>query len=378
MKCKNCGRVIEDNSLYCNWCGKYQLKQKRDQVTVPKPLQLPSGNWRIWLKPEKQSIVRSTPEACRAEALAVRKQWLKDEAEGKHEPPPKTVTLGEVLDNYINARSATLSPSTISGYQSIRDNRFKDHMDDDVSALNPQQIVNDEIAAGLGAKTIANAWRLCSSALRQAKVQFESPRLPRIVKHERDWLDYNQIQTFLKAIEGQPCELGALLALHSLRRSELFGLKTANYDAKKQIIHVRGAMLSTIQSGWVYSELNKNDTSQRDVPVIIPRLAELMKQLDRKSEFVIGNKQKNLYREINAVCASCGLPQPGIHGLRHSFASLAYHLGWKKLSTQQIGGWKNSKVVDEIYTHNADLDTDLETMRAYFVRTQSMTDLAES
>jgi len=373
MKCKNCGRVIEDNSLYCNWCGQYQLKQKRKQITVPKPVQLPSGSWRIWLAKEKESIVRSTPNACTEAALTFRKQWLKDEAEGKHEPPPKIVTLGEVLDDYIKARSAALSPSTISGYQSIRDNRFKDHMDDDVSTLNPQQIVNDEIEAGLAAKTISNAWHLCSSALKKAKVQFERPRMPRVVKHERDWLDYKQIQVFLKLIEGKPCELGALLALHSLRRSELFGLKTKNYDAKKQLILVRGAMLSTIQSGWVYSELNKNDTSRRDVPVVIPRLAELLSKVDKKSEFIIGDSQKNLYRQINSICRKAGLPQPGIHGLRHSFASLAYHLGWKKLSTQQVGGWKNSKIIDEIYTHNADLDKDLETMRAYFVQNNDQT-----
>ena len=368
MKCKRCARQIPDNSAFCNWCGAYQLKKLTDEVKVPTPKQLPSGSWRIWLEREKLSVVRKTPDACRKEAIRLRKQWLKDEAEGKHEPPPRIVTLGEVLDTYIASRTATLSASTISGYQSIRDNRFKLHMDDDVSELNPQQIIDDEIALGIGPKTISNAWNLCVSALRQSKVQFDSPRLPRIVKHERDWLDYNQIQIFLKAIENKPCELGALLALHSLRRSELFGLKTANYDAKRQIIHVRGAMLSTIQSGWVYSELNKNDTSRRDVPILIPRLHELLRKADKKSEFVIGDTQKNLYREINAVCRDCGLPEPGLHGLRHSFASLAYHLGWKKLSTQQIGGWKNSKILDEIYTHNADLDKDLKTMRAYFVQ----------
>lgn len=366
MKCKNCGRTIEDNSLYCNWCGQYQLKQKQKPIKVPKPVLTRSGKWRIQLRKEGINVVQETPEACTKEAIRQRKQWLKDEAEGKHEEPAKTITLGEILDSYIASREATLSASTISGYQSIRDNRFRLHMDDDVSTLNPQEIVNDEIALGKSAKTVSNAWRLCASALKQAKVQFDEPRLPRIVRKERDWLDYNQILIFLKAIKGQPCELGALLALHSLRRSELFGLKTSNYDAKKQIIHVRGAMLSTIQAGWIYSELNKNDTSRRDIPVIIPRLTELMKTIDKNSEFVIGDTQKNLYREINAICESCGLPKPGLHGLRHSFASLAYHLGWKKLSTQQIGGWKNSKVLDEIYTHNADLEVDLKTMREYF------------
>ena len=366
MKCKRCGRQIADGSTYCNWCGAYQLKKIVDEVKVPDPVQRDSGSWRIYLRKEGISVTRRTPDACRKEAIRLRKQWLKDEAEGKHEPPPRVVTLGEVLDTYIASREATLSASTISGYQSIRDNRFKLHMEDDVAELNAQQIVDDEIALGISAKTISNAWHLCSSALSKAKAQFDPPRLPRVVKKERDWLDYKQIQIFLDAVKGKPCELGALLALHSLRRSELFGLKPEHYDAKKQIIHVRGAMLSTIQSGWVYSELNKNDTSRRDVPIVIPRLAELLKKIDKKSEFVIGATQKNLYREINAVCKEAGLPEPGLHGLRHSFASLAYHLEWKKLSTQQVGGWKNSKILDEIYTHNADLDKDLESMRVYF------------
>lgn len=366
MKCKSCGRTIEDKSLYCNWCGKYQLKKQKDKITVPKPVQLPSGKWRIQLRREGISIVYNTPEDCIKEAKRRRKQWLEDEAAGRHEPPPQVVTLGDVVDNYISAKSKTLSASTISSYQSIRDFAFKQHMDDDVMELKPQEIINDEIELKRSAKSIYNAWGLCSSALKYAGVSFSPPTLPRIVRKERNWLDYKQIQTFLTAVYGQPCELGALLALHSLRRSEIFGLRVKDYDQKKQIIHIRGAMLSTIQSGWVRSELNKNDTSRRDVPIIIPRLAELLRHIDRRNEYIIGTSQKNLYREINLICKDAGLPEPGLHGLRHSFASLAYHLGWKKLSTQQIGGWKNSKVLDEIYTHNADLETDLETMREYF------------
>ena len=366
MKCKTCKREIPDNSIYCNWCGKYQLRKNREEITVPKPIQLPSGNWRIQLRREEISIVESTPELCIKSAKLARKQWLQDEAAGLHEEAKPEPTLGSVLDSYIVSRTATLSPSTISGYQSIRDNRFKYHMADLISELDPQKIVDDEVRLGKSAKTVNNAWHLCASALKSAGYEVAHPSLPRMVKTERSWLDYKQITEFLKAIEGKPCELGALLALHSLRRSELFGLRPSDYDSKKHIIHIRGAILSTIQSGWVRTELNKNDTSRRDVPIIIPRLITLLDHIDSKSDYIIGTDRKNLYREINAVCREAGLPEPGLHGLRHSFASLAYHLGWKKLSTQQIGGWKNSKILDEIYTHNADLESDLQTMREYF------------
>lgn len=365
MKCKRCKRDIPDGSTYCNWCGAYQLRKIADEVKVPNPVQLPSGNWRIQLRKEGINIIKRTPDACRKEAIRLRKKWNEDEEAGLHVQHEPVKTLGDIIDEYIESRRNTRSISTIDGYENIRRNRFKYFMDLPINEIDFQQMIDDEIGIRKSAKTIYNAWGLVRPALKAAKVQFDSPTLPRMTKKDRNWLDYKQIQVFLKAIQGQPCELGALLALHSLRRSELFGLRPKDYDAKNQIIHIRGAMLSVVD-GWVRTDLNKNDTSRRDIPIIIPRLSTLLAKIDNKAEYIIGDSQKNLYREINAICQEAGLPETGLHGLRHSFASLAYHLGWKKLSTQQIGGWKNSHVLDEIYTHNADLDTDLETMREYF------------
>ena len=36
MKCKKCKRTIEDNSIYCNWCGFKQLTDS-NEVRVPVP-----------------------------------------------------------------------------------------------------------------------------------------------------------------------------------------------------------------------------------------------------------------------------------------------------------------------------------------------------
>ena len=58
-----------------------------------------------------------------------------------------------------------------------------------------------------------------------------------------------------------------------------------------------------------------------------------------------------IYRQINRVCAANGLPKVGNHGLRHSFASLAYHLGIPEKIAMEIGGWEDSKVMHDIYTH---------------------------
>lgn len=369
MKCKNCGNTIPDGSHYCNVCGHYLLKKPKDTISLRKPWQLPSGKWRLQMREYEINVVADTPEACKKKAQAKLNIWLHNERVGANEAMENAknrLTLGKAVDTFIADNTPVLAASTISSYQSIRDHRFMDYWEKEVNTINFQQMIGDETRKKVKAKTIKNAWGLISKALNYAKIEFTKPSLPRAVKKEKEWLDYKQIKVFLKAIKGENCELGALLALHSLRRSEIFGLKLSNYDRKKKLLKIRGAITYSKITGWTYSELNKNDTSRRDVPILIPRLAELLDALPKDTEFFIKPSQCSLYNQINQACEKADLPQIGIHGLRHSYASLALHLGWKKLSTQQIGGWKNSKVLDEIYSHNADLETDLKTMEEYF------------
>ena len=44
MKCKYCKREIPDNSLFCNWCGKKQLKVS-GEISVPAPKRRKNGDW---------------------------------------------------------------------------------------------------------------------------------------------------------------------------------------------------------------------------------------------------------------------------------------------------------------------------------------------
>ena len=86
---------------------------------------------------------------------------------------------------------------------------------------------------------------------------------------------------------------------------------------------------------------------------MIPRLLTL---LPSAGPVVTGNPN-TLWRQINRVCANAGLPEVGVHGLRHSFASLAYHLGWPEMQTMVVGGWSNYETVHKIYTHLAARDS---------------------
>ncbi len=369
MTCCSCGRQIEMNSVFCNWCGESQIKQKRKSniVTVPSPVQLPSGNWRVHLRREGKSFTDVDPDVCRQMALAYRIKWLKDEAAGLHVPPPEKVTLGDAIDLYIESKSNLLSPSTLRSYKSYREHRFQECMDWNIRYpdYNWQMAINNEVDDA-SPKTVKNAWGLISSSLKFSKAPVPAVSLPRVPKASRPWLTYEQITVFLDAIKGESCELACLLALHSLRLSELLAIQPSDYTPKTRKLVVSGSRVLNSEGQLVYKELNKTDASNRVVDVVIDRLDELLKAVDPKTEWVVDASEKRIYDHVNRICAKAGLPPVGIHGLRHSFASLAYHLGWKQMSTMQMGGWSNSTVVSEIYTHNADLASDVKKMVDFY------------
>ena len=165
-----------------------------------------------------------------------------------------------------------------------------------------------------------------------------------------------QIHIFINAIEGQPCEIPALLGLHSLRRSEIMGLKWENVDLKNGLIHIRGSSVYDSENKLVNKPDNKNASSRRTVPIMIPRLKSLLTAATRTGEFVVTCNPNTIWSQVNRICAENSLPLIGTHGLRHSFCSLAYHLGVSEKVAMQIGGWADYQTMRKIYTHVAESD----------------------
>ena len=189
------------------------------------------------------------------------------------------------------------------------------------------------------------------SVLTEAGVNPPKVRLPQVPMKERPWLEPEQITTFLAAVEGEEWEIPALLALHGLRRSEIFALTFDSIDLARGVIHVRGAVVPNDANEYVSKETNKNASSTRDVPIFIPRLRRLLflEEVSGGSGYIAQCKPDSLLRQINRTCAKAGLPL--VHGLRHSFASLAYELGLSEMETMALGGWSDAGTMRKIYTH---------------------------
>lgn len=359
MKCKYCSQETPDGSVFCCFCGERVARKKREkkqEIKVPAPRQLPSGAWTIQLRKEGVSITEPTKDACLTRARAVRGGFLNME-----KALPKQ-SLDSIIEKYIVDNTGVFSPATVRGYESIRKSRFQSAMSQDVNTLDWQALISAE-AQEVAPKTVANAWRLITGSLRYAKLPVPEVNLPMLVKGERPWLDYEQIQVFLSAIVGRKCELACLLALHSLRMSEILAMQQESVT--DDMIHVRGAVVIDQNGDYVRKAANKTAASRRDVPVMIPRLLDLWPTADAPMSW---QKHAAINEMVQTICRQAGLPEITMHGLRHSFASLAYHLHWDIMTTCAVGGWSDPTVVQRIYTHLAkqDKNEDIEKMKAFY------------
>lgn len=318
-------------------------------MKTPKARRLPSGSWFVRVRVDGQdiSITRPTEKEALAEAMAV-KAGIRQDAR----TPGRDKTVSRAIDEYIADRQNILSPSTIRGYRIIQHNRFQAVMQKRIGSISPQQwqsVVNAE-ARIYSAKTVKNSWGFLASVIKDATGQDVSVRLPQVIAKPHEFLTPWQIPLFLDAIHGDSVETAALLALSSLRQSEIMAIRWEDVDLDAGLIHVCGAAVPDEHNHLIRKEQTKNASSRRDVP-IIPPLRKVLEAVPNKEGPVVTISTSWMYKRINALCKKAGLPEIGVHGLRHSFASLAYQLQMPEKVAMEIGGWSDDKTMKKIYTH---------------------------
>lgn len=329
-------------------------------MKVPKAKKMSSGNWFIYLRLGGRSIsvVETTEKKAIHEAERIKAEYLATAHLPEHTKPKPT--LSEAIDAYIKNRENVLSPSTIGGYRMIQRNYFTELLPVKVDRISKQDIQRsiNTMSRTVSAKTIANAWGLVRSVLSDEAVEVPSVRLPQRVRKEKAFLQPEQIPIFCDAVKGTIIEIPALLALCSLRQSEIFGLRWMDIDIDSSLVHVNGAAVRDEHYKLVRKPETKNESSRRYVPMM-PQLRDALsatKGIHSPEDAVVTITYSYLYKKINYICEDCGLPKVGVHGLRHSFASLMYHNGASEKVTMKLGGWSDNQTMRKIYTHIAEAD----------------------
>ncbi|MBQ7355378.1 MAG: site-specific integrase [Clostridia bacterium] len=350
---------------------------KKKQIPIPTARQLPSGNWFVQLRIDGQSIsiTKPTEREAIAEAMAIKEGIIK-----ARKTPRSSLTLYAAIDDYITQRQNVLSPATVAGYRVIQRDRFKQlHKTRvcDIDSARWQRAVNAEAKIltdrkdengnykPLSAKTLKNSAMFIQTVIAEYAGDRQTARLPQVIPNDLPWLTPEQIPLFLHAIKGNKYEIPALLALSSLRQSEIVAMQWKDIDLTSGTLTVHGSAVLDDKGESIQKQSNKNLSSRRTVPFLIPQLREAVTAHPRDPDGYVYPHYSNVLRlNINKLCSNTGLPPVGIHGLRRSFASLCYHLGISEAVTMISGGWSDFRTMRKIYTKIS--ETDIQTQAEKF------------
>ena len=106
MVCKNCKREIDDDSIFCKWCGERQIRErkKKGEVKVPKPRQLADGRWfaQVMIDGERHNVYGNTIAEYETNARALKQGLIKA---GKR---PDDITVAQAIDKYLDSKKNRL------------------------------------------------------------------------------------------------------------------------------------------------------------------------------------------------------------------------------------------------------------------------------
>jgi len=318
-------------------------------MKVPKARKLKSGTWFLQLRLDGESIpvTGATESECTRAAELIKAEWRNGK---KYNPAPEPggMTLQECLDDYVKDCGPTLSPATERGYNSIKKNRFPNYRNKRLSEIKWQQMINEELSH-VSEKTVYNCWGLVRPALKHAGFPIPKVKLAAVPVNEIAFLQPDEVLKFCKAIRGKKYEIPLLLLLHGLRQSELASLTWDDVDLEHGFITVHGATVRG-PKGEVTKEQNKNQTSTRNVPIMIPQLQKAMEAFEPKEGKVSRQRPNSLLDDVKRACKRAGVTEVTCHGLRHSFAaSICYRQGVNERQTMAWGGWADYHTMHKIY-----------------------------
>lgn len=263
------------------------------------------------------------------------------------------VTLGDTIDNYIASKAHTLSPRTVTSYESIRKNYLADLMDMPIDKITKIQFqaAFDREAAGHSPKTLRCIHSLVSAAMGQYDLTLPKITLPQRQKTEMNIPTAAEIQTILDQFrEDEDMRLAVMLAAYlGLRRSEICALLRSDY--RDGVLTVSKAMVQNREKEWVIKQ-PKSTAGYRSIPVP-QQLAEQLDAIIRQSGEQIVRITPDLItnRFVAARDRVPGITHFRFHDLRHYNASVMLALGVPNRYAMERMGHATDVMLKTVYQH---------------------------
>ena len=297
------------------------------------------------------------------------------------------LTLGQFLDEWLRYREAPpdgepLKALTVHSYRTLAKLYIKPDLGGvPLARLRPlhiSRLLASLSRAGLAPHTIRNVRAVLANALRAAvewEVLATSP-VPRTVRRRRrkatppaSWSAAHLV-TFLEAVKSH--RLGALfytMATTGLREGEALALRISDADLDGGRLRVARSLAYIPRRGLEIST-PKTERSRRVVPLPADTVAELRAHLARLDQekkdaaelwrdsgllfpSTVGGAifPRNLIRVFDGIVAGLAVPRLTIHGLRHTYASLALRSGLPLRDLSDRLGHYDPAFTLSVYTH---------------------------
>ena len=298
---------------------------------------------------------------------------------------PHRITVAQWLEYWMDTIvRPNRAETTVYAYQKIIDNHINPAMGNvaltDLTAKDIQQYyIDTQRATGLSSNTMRRHHDLLSSSLRTAVRQdmllsnpVDRVEPPKSRLDEADFYDAQNLKRLYMLVGGHWLELVVKLAGSlGLRREEICGLKWESVDFDRRLIHIKEAR--TAYGATIVQKETKNRSSIRMLymPEEIYRLMwrEKMRQQAeaplREGDY---NPDNHVVLDRNGAPYSPNalslaftryikrnnLPRVTLHGLRHSFATVASGQGVSLFDIGKALGHSTPATTGRIYTHLVD------------------------
>lgn len=295
------------------------------------------------------------------------------------------LTLAQWLEEWVqDVVLPNRAYTTVYGYQGMIDNYITPQLGDiPLTELTPRDLQHYYAylmqERGLSGNTVRHHHALLSAALHTAERQDLIPRSPTdrvepppFIQKETSFYTGEELKHLYQLLRGHELETVVHLAGSlGLRREEICGLRWNHVDFEQRKLHICAAR--TVAGSTIVEKETKNHSSTRVLSMPDDIYELLLQEQNKQKEWyreqglewtgaslVILNRQKmpcspnRLTLDFTAFIQSHGLPPLTLHGLRHSFATVASAQGAPLFDIGKALGHSTPTTTGRIYTHLAD------------------------
>lgn len=297
---------------------------------------------------------------------------------------PQTTTVGSWLEHWVNhIAKVNYADTTVYAYRNIIRHISQQLGEIPLQKLTPQQIqqyYSQQIQEhGLSSNTVRKHHDLLNSTLKVAVKQdvilsnpVQKVEPPKVVPAEIHFYTMEQLNALFQCAQGDRLELLIkLAAMLGLRREEILGLTWSRVDFERQCIEVRTARTSAGKN--VITKSPKTLSSRRTLH-LTQELIDLLHQTRERQDYFRAQLAGDYIETDYVVTYDSGkpmrpnyasdlfvkfiadhnLPALTLHGLRHSFATIASDKGIPMYNIGKALGHSSPATTSKIYTHLLD------------------------